>query len=426
MFAVPTYGFVADGLRHAGGRAPPSAWPGARRPPRPSLDLPGGARRSASSSSCEHSPPARRRSPASRPSPTACRRSAGRRRGTPQRRLTIMGTISISMFLGITYLAQRARGARQRARVQRSRCSRRSARPCLRRGFLFYVLQAFTAGILILAANTAYQDFPRLSAILARDRFMPSQFRNRGDRLVFSNGVLVLAVLACLLIYAFDANLTRLIQLYVVGVFTAFTLSQAGMVRRWMRLREGRWVRSAVINGIGAVTTGVVLVIVTITKFARGAWIVIAAMPVIVAVLPRRSTATTSGSDGSCATRHLSARRGARRTPSSSWSADLGPATLDAVGYLRALRPEDVAPAVHRAAGDVPRRRRRRGRCGAPRLGRLEQLDGWTTSVCGRRLRRYIRAIDREPGRLRDGDDPGGPRRAAWYCSSSAAGPRSG
>ncbi len=100
---------------------------------------------------------------------------------------------------------------------------------------MFYVLQAFTAGILILAANTAFQDFPRLSSILARDRFMPSQFRNRGDRLVFSNGVLILAGLACLLIWFFDANLTRLIQLYVVGVFTAFTLSQTGMVRRWFR-----------------------------------------------------------------------------------------------------------------------------------------------------------------------------------------------
>ena len=104
-------------------------------------------------------------------------------------------------------------------------------------GFLFILLQIFTAGILVLAANTAFQDFPRLASILARDRFMPSQFRNRGDRLVFSNGVVILAGLACLLIYVYDAELTRLIQLYVVGVFTAFTLSQAGMVRRWFRLR---------------------------------------------------------------------------------------------------------------------------------------------------------------------------------------------
>ena len=115
------------------------------------------------------------------------------------------------------------------------------------------MLQIFTAGILVLAANTAFQDFPRLSSILARDRFMPSQFRNRGDRLVFSNGVLILAVIASLLIWLFDAELTRLIQLYVVGVFTAFTLSQAGMVRRWFKVqgrgtgsgrpRSTRWAR---------------------------------------------------------------------------------------------------------------------------------------------------------------------------------------
>src|SRR5439155_14476887 len=131
----------------------------------------------------------------------------------------------------------------------------------------FYVLQILTAGILILAANTSFQDFPRLSSILARDRFMPSQFRNRGDRLVFSNGVVVLAVLAGFLIYTFDANLTRLIQLYVVGVFTAFTLSQTGMVRRWIRLKGQGWLRSAVINAAGAVATGIVLAIVTVTKF---------------------------------------------------------------------------------------------------------------------------------------------------------------
>ena len=102
----------------------------------------------------------------------------------------------------------------------------------------FYVVQFFTAAILILAANTAYQDFPRLSSILARDRFMPSQFMNRGDRLVFSNGIVVLAAASSLLIYAFDANLTHLIQLYVIGVFTSFTLSQTGMVRRWRRLNR--------------------------------------------------------------------------------------------------------------------------------------------------------------------------------------------
>ena len=102
----------------------------------------------------------------------------------------------------------------------------------------FFIVQTFTALILILAANTAYQDFPRLASILARDRYMPSQFVNRGDRLVFSNGVIVLGFLSCLMIYAFDAELSTLINFYVVGVFTSFTFSQSGMVRHW--LKEGR------------------------------------------------------------------------------------------------------------------------------------------------------------------------------------------
>jgi hypothetical protein len=305
--------------------------------------------------------------------------------------LAIMGTISISMFLGITYLA-RALGVRVSESMHAQSVLAQIGDTVFGGGFLFYVLQAFTAGILILAANTAYQDFPRLAAILARDRFMPSQFRNRGDRLVFSNGVIVLATLACILIYIFDANLTHLIQLYVVGVFTAFTLSQAGMVRRWLRLREGTWVRSAVINGIGAVTTGIVLVIVTITKFGRGAWIVIAAMPIIVGFfLAINRYYTRIG--GLLRAQSLSPRE----EPANIvvlLVQDLGLATQEAVGYLRALRPEHVLPlyigapegfASMAAAWDQS----------APRLGRL-QLLGDPEERLGRRLRRFIRSIPRD------------------------------
>jgi len=153
---------------------------------------------------------------------------------------------------------------------------------------MFYVVQVFTFAILILAANTSFQDFPRLSSILAHDRFMPRQFENLGDRLVFSNGVIGLAVLASLLIWAFQADVDRLIQLYVVGVFTAFTLSQTGMVRHWLRVaRQGGpgaagWRHRAFINGIGAFATGIVTLVVVRTKFGHGAWIVIVAIPVIV------------------------------------------------------------------------------------------------------------------------------------------------
>jgi Amino acid permease len=151
------------------------------------------------------------------------------------------------------------------------------------------VVQVFTAAILILAANTSYQDFPRLASILARDSYLPRQFENRGDRLVFSNGVLVLGLLAGVLVYIFDARLDNLIQLYVVGVFTSFTLSQSGMVRHWLKIRrEGGdaargWRRSIVINATGACATFVVLLVVIDTKFTHGAWIVIAAMPIMMA-----------------------------------------------------------------------------------------------------------------------------------------------
>ena len=198
--------------------------------------------------------------------------------------LGIMALISISMFLGISTLARLFDVRISEGLVdQYGTVISQIGRTAFNGGAGFWILQVVTAGVLILAANTAYQDFPRLSAILARYRFMPRQFRNRGDRLVFSNGVFALALLAGLLLVAFDAQVSQLIQLYVVGVFTSFTLSQSGMVRHWLKTRERGWARSAVINAIGAVTTGVVLVIVAVVKFAHGAWIVMVAVPLLVA-----------------------------------------------------------------------------------------------------------------------------------------------
>ncbi|MGB2951807.1 MAG: amino acid permease, partial [Gaiellaceae bacterium] len=148
---------------------------------------------------------------------------------------------------------------------------------------VYYLLQAFTLAILVLAANTSYQGFPRLAALLARDGFLPRQFVNLGDRLAYSNGIVVLAAAAAGLILAFSANVNSLIHLYVIGVFTAFTLAQAGMVRHWFRERGQGWRRKALMNGIGSATTGVVAVIVIATKFAAGAWMVIVAIPVLIA-----------------------------------------------------------------------------------------------------------------------------------------------
>jgi hypothetical protein len=159
----------------------------------------------------------------------------------------------------------------------------------------FYVLQAFTAAILVLAANTAFNGFPILASILADDGYLPRQFSRRGDRLVFSNGVVILGTLAAGLIVAFDASTTRLIQLYIIGVFVSFTLSQSGMVRHW--LDERKRVRTPAarrgvnyrmtVNAVGAATTALVLVIVLVTKFTHGAWLVVIAMPVVFVVMQR-------------------------------------------------------------------------------------------------------------------------------------------
>lgn len=150
---------------------------------------------------------------------------------------------------------------------------------------LFYLIQAFTALILFLAANTAYADFPRLSSILARDRFLPHQFAFRGDRLAFSTGIIVLGATSAGLLVLFRADLNRLIPLYAFGVFLSFTLSQSGMMRHWLHHKGPGWKPSIIINTIGAVTTGLVTIIVGVTKFADGAWIAMLAIIVLAVVL---------------------------------------------------------------------------------------------------------------------------------------------
>lgn len=191
-------------------------------------------------------------------------------------------------------------------------------------GWFYYVVQAATAAILVLAANTAFADFPRLSSLLARDRFLPRQFANRGDKLVFSNGIVILAIFSSLLVIVFAGDTSRLIPLYAVGVFLSFTLSQFGMVRHWIKVRrngehdpaiderqvesdvalpdpqlaieqsraprfvsdevtgKGKWKRSLVINLIGGIATAVVLIVFIVTKFVHGAWVVVVMIPLLV------------------------------------------------------------------------------------------------------------------------------------------------
>jgi amino acid transporter len=248
--------------------------------------------------------------------------------------LALMGVLAVSMFLGISFLASRAGVIPSHEQSVVSQI----ARGVFGGGFLFYLVQATTAGILILAANTAYNGFPRLASILARDGYVPRQFQNRGDRLVFSNGVLVLATLAALLLVAFDANVSRLIQLYVVGVFTSFTLSQSGMVAHWLRERQGRWRRSVVVNAVGALCTGVVLVVIAASKFLAGAWMVIAAMPFIVLLFLQVNRHYER------VRRELNRGRikfgDAGRNHTVLVVTDFSVATSEALGYVRSLRPE--------------------------------------------------------------------------------------
>jgi amino acid transporter len=192
--------------------------------------------------------------------------------------LAVLGSIAISLFVGVSYLAVQTHA---RPSASASVVSQ-IARAVFHGGFMYYAVQVLTLIVLILAANTSFQGFPRLSALLARDRFAPRQFTNLGDRLVFSNGMLVLALVAGLLLWIYGANTNSLIHLYVIGVFTAFTLSQAGMVRYWFRRGGSHWRAKASVNGVGATATGTVTLIVVYTKFAEGAWLVTVAIPVLV------------------------------------------------------------------------------------------------------------------------------------------------
>jgi amino acid transporter len=199
--------------------------------------------------------------------------------------LMIMALIAISMFVGVTALALHLH-AHAMPDGNPSVISQLAAAVFGAHAALFYLLQAATAGILILAANTAFNGFPVLASILAHDRFLPRQLYNRGDRLAFSNGILLLAGFAIALIIGFDASLDKLIQLYIIGVFTSFTLSQSGMIVHWRRLltettdgtARRRMRQAQVINATGAAATAIVLVVVLATKLTHGAYIAVAAM----------------------------------------------------------------------------------------------------------------------------------------------------
>jgi amino acid transporter len=213
--------------------------------------------------------------------------------------LALLGGIAVSMFLAITALAivshvHVAENASQliglpKGQVPKTVIAQVGIAVFGKGSFGFYYLQAMTALILVLAANTAFNGFPVLASILANDGYLPRQLNTRGDRLAFSNGILLLAGFAMVLIVAFSASPTRLIQLYIVGVFVSFVNSQVGMIRHWNRnlpltedpARRRQMKRSRIINSVGAVVTALVLIIIVVSKFTQGAWIAIVAMGVL-------------------------------------------------------------------------------------------------------------------------------------------------
>jgi amino acid transporter len=198
--------------------------------------------------------------------------------------LVLMGSLFGTLFLGLTFLATTIGIAPDRSEIE-------TVNSVLTRSIVgadtpfYYVVQISTAIILLLAANTGFTGFPRLASVLADDRFMPRQFAFRGERLAFSFGIVALALMSILVLAAFGGSVTNLVPLYTIGVFVAFTLSQSGLVRRWRRLRNPGWRTSMAINSFGTVVTGTVLMVVAVTKFTHGAWMVLLVMPLLVLVL---------------------------------------------------------------------------------------------------------------------------------------------
>jgi amino acid transporter len=290
--------------------------------------------------------------------------------------MAMMGLLSITMFAGITALALIADvrytentcdliGFAGNCETDAQRTVIAQLAAAVFGGtdtVMFFFIQAATALILILAANTAFNGFPLLGSILAEHRFLPRQLHTRGDRLAFSNGIILLAVIAGVLIYAFDGSVTRLIQLYILGVFTSFTLSQAGMVRHWIRALaterdppvRRRIHSSRVINAVGAAFTAVVLVVVLVTKFTHGAYLVVIAIPVLFLMMRaiRRHYDRV--------TRELEPEPGGMLLPSRIHAvvlvSRLHRPTLRALAYARATRPDTLTALTVAITPDEVRR----------------------------------------------------------------------
>ncbi|MBM2826679.1 MAG: hypothetical protein HW403_743 [Dehalococcoidia bacterium] len=260
--------------------------------------------------------------------------------------LLIMGSLFASIFIGISFLATHM-GIVPDPSEQETVLSQIARTLVGSNSPYHYFVQFSTAILLLLAANTSFAGFPLLASIMARDRFLPRQFQFRGDRLDFSTGIVALAILAAAQLVLFKGSVTNLIPLYTVGVFLAFTLSQSGMVRRWWRLRKEvrGWTWRVGINGIGAVATGTVMVVVGMAKFVLGAWIVVLLIPIIVALLwaVRKHYLNVEQA--------LSARTDAQKEFIHPYLvvlvANLGLPAHKAIAFARAIASDDRVTAVH-------------------------------------------------------------------------------
>jgi amino acid transporter len=316
--------------------------------------------------------------------------------------LGAMGAIAVAMFLGVSFLAVELHTAPSRSVSVLSEIAKTIfPTGAIFPGALFYAVQLLTFAILILAANSAFQGFPRLAGLLARDGYLPREFEDLGDRLVYSNGALSLAALASVLIVVFGANVERLIQLYVIGVFAAFTLSQAGMVAYWRRTRgrqldeqsraRVRWRHSLAVNLLGCAATGIVTAVVLATKFTHGAWVVVVIMPMIVLALGRIHR------------RHeevgAQLRRGAvdtiRRPIHNTvllYVEDLDAATHEALSYVHFLE-EDEVRAIHVPGTDSAADLRREwDELGDPVDLEVVELDGRDPVAT---VAEYVRSLER-------------------------------
>jgi amino acid transporter len=252
--------------------------------------------------------------------------------------IVIMGFILGTCFLGVSILASHLHPVR--GEDDPTGIALMAEHVYDGKGVLFWIMQISTFAILILAANTAYADFPRLSSFVAKDGFLPRQFANRGDRLVYSNGVIFLAVAASVLIWLFDGQISALIPLYAFGVFTGFTLSQAGMFRRHLHHREGRWKVHAAISGVGAVTTAIIAMIVVVSKFTDGAWLPAVIIPAMVTFFwfigrhyqhVKKSLVVPAGYKAQRHTHYVVVLVG-----------KVNRGVIDAIGYARSLSPERI------------------------------------------------------------------------------------